>query len=106
MGGATPRHIAHSGTGKRDGWQGWAGVGRRWLSLPSEAHPHLATYSVCTNYLIGAGSPLTLPGWSCGAGEQSHTCLALLDLAEKTNSVFPASPVTASKCCSHQYEEK
>ena len=85
-----------------------AGLGR-----VGQAQPELAVRSLsplghlpCLHHTIRAGSSLTLPGWSCGAGQWCLACLALFDLAERTNSVFLEPPVTASRYCSHQYENK
>lgn len=79
-------------------------VGQGWPVAIRSSSPlgHLQ----CLEQPVRAGSPLTLPGWSCGAGERCLTCLDLFDLEEKTTSVFPESPVTASGSCSHQYQNK
>lgn len=79
-------------------------VGQGWAVATRSSSPlgHLR----CLEHPVGAGSPLALPGWSCGAGERCLTCLGLFHLGEKTTSVFPESPVTASGSCSHQYENK
>lgn len=79
----------------RQGWQAWAELAIRSSSPPAELAP-----------LHHPGSSLMLPGWSCGARKPCLTCRALFDLAEKPNPVFPELPVTASRCCSHQYKNK
>lgn len=77
-------------------------VGQGWAVAIRSSSPlgHLR----CLEHPVRAGSPLTRPGWSFAAGERRLACLALFDLAEKTTSVFPGSPVTASGSCSHQYQ--
>lgn len=60
-------------------------AGQAWAELAVRSSSPLG-HLQRLHHPIRAGSPLTLPGWSCGAGEQYLTCLALFDLAEKTQS--------------------